>query len=74
MLHVLVPLLDGFRARYPEVQLELNSNEGIIDLIEMDADIYYDDLGKDIRVEEIPDDLKEKAEEYHQEQIGRAHV
>ena len=39
----------------------------IIDLVEMKAYVYYDDLGKDIRVEEIPDDLKEKAEEYHQE-------
>ena len=31
----------------------------------MKADIYYDDLGKDMRVEEIPDDMKEKAQEYH---------
>lgn len=31
----------------------------------MNADIYYDDLGKDMRVEEIPDDMKEKAQEYH---------
>lgn len=41
MLHVLVPLLDGFRARYPEVQLELNSNEGIIDLIEKRTDVAF---------------------------------
>ena len=33
MLHVIVPLLEGFRARYPQVELELNSNEGITDLI-----------------------------------------
>lgn len=39
MLHVLVPLIEGFRARYPEVQLELNSNEGITDLIEKRTDV-----------------------------------
>jgi len=37
---------------------------GIIDLINMEADIYYDDLGKDMRVEPIPEDMVEKAEEY----------
>lgn len=39
MLHVLVPLLAGFRARYPEVELELDSNEGITDLIERRTDV-----------------------------------
>ncbi|MBV4458706.1 LysR family transcriptional regulator [Pseudomonas sp. COR58] len=39
MLHVIVPLLEGFRARYPDVELELNSNEGIIDLIERRTDV-----------------------------------
>jgi DNA-binding transcriptional LysR family regulator len=39
MLHVLVPLIEGFRARYPEVELELNSNEGITDLIEKRTDV-----------------------------------
>ncbi len=37
---------------------------GIVDLMNMEADVYYDDLGKDMRVEEIPADLKDKAEEY----------
>lgn len=41
-----------------------DSFKGIIDLIEMKAYMYYDDLGKDIRCEEIPDDMKDKAEEY----------
>ena len=41
-----------------------SSFRGIIDLINMEADIYYDDLGKDMRVEPIPEDMKEKAEEY----------
>ncbi|MDR2334408.1 MAG: LysR family transcriptional regulator [Burkholderiaceae bacterium] len=41
MLHVLVPLIAGFRAEFPDVQLELNSNEGIIDLIEKRADVAF---------------------------------
>jgi len=41
MLHVLVPLLDGFRVRYPDVQLELSSNEGIVDLIENRTDVAF---------------------------------
>ena len=41
-----------------------SSFRGIIDLINMEADVYYDDLGKDMRVEEIPEDMREKAEEY----------
>ena len=50
------------------IQLPIGAEDtfrGIVDLIEMKADIYYDDLGKDMRVEEIPDDMKEKAQEYH---------
>jgi DNA-binding transcriptional LysR family regulator len=39
MLHVLVPLIEGFRARYPDVELELASNEGITDLIEKRTDV-----------------------------------
>ncbi len=39
MLHVIVPLVAGYRARYPQVELELNSNEGIIDLLERRTDV-----------------------------------
>ena len=49
------------------IQLPIGSEEtfkGIIDLVEMDADIYYDELGKDMRVEDIPEDMMELAEEY----------
>jgi len=41
MLHVIVPLLAGFYARYPQVELELNSNEGITDLIEKRTDVAF---------------------------------
>ncbi len=43
--------------------------KGIIDLMTMEADIYYDDLGKDMRVEEIPEDMKDLAEEYREKMI-----
>ena len=49
------------------VQLPIGSEDsfkGIIDLVDMEADIYYDDLGKDMRVEPIPADMLEKAKEY----------
>ena len=39
---------------------------GIIDLVEMNADVYYDEMGKDMRVEEIPEDMHELAEEYRE--------
>jgi DNA-binding transcriptional LysR family regulator len=39
MLHVIAPLVAGYRARYPQVELELNSNEGIIDLLERRTDV-----------------------------------
>ena len=41
MLHVIVPLVEGFRQRYPQVQLELNSNEGFIDLLEKRTDVAF---------------------------------
>lgn len=41
MLHVIVPLVDGYRARYPRVELELNSNEGFIDLMEKRTDVAF---------------------------------
>ena len=43
--------------------------KGIIDLVEMKAYVYYDDLGKDIRVEEIPADMAEEAAMYHEQLI-----
>lgn len=41
MLHVIAPLADSFRQHYPQVQLELNSNEGITDLIEKRTDVAF---------------------------------
>ena len=43
--------------------------KGIIDLMTMEADVYYDDLGKDMRVEEIPEDMKEEAQQYREQMV-----
>ena len=54
------------------IQLPIGSEDtfkGLIDLVEMKAYVYYDDLGKDIRVEDIPEDMKELAEKYHTEMM-----
>ena len=42
---------------------------GIIDLMNMEADIYYDDLGKDMRVEPVPADMLDKAKEYREKMV-----
>ena len=65
--HVLDMIHDRLKCNAVPIQLPIGSEEtfkGIIDLVEMKADIYYDDLGKDMRVEEIPADMLEKAQEY----------
>ena len=58
---------ERLRCNAVPIQLPIGSEadfRGIIDLIEMKADVYYDDLGKDMRVEEIPEDMRAEAEEY----------
>ncbi len=60
---------DRLKCNAVPIQLPIGAEEtfkGIIDLVEMKAYVYYDDLGKDIRVEEIPEDMVEKAEEYRE--------
>ena len=42
---------------------------GIIDLMTMEADVYYDELGKDMRVEAIPEDMVEQAKEYREKMV-----
>ena len=58
---------DRLKANAVPIQLPIGKEDtfkGIIDLVEMKADIYYDDLGKDMRIEEIPEDMMELAQEY----------
>ena len=64
---VLGMIKDRFGCNAVPIQLPIGSEDtfkGIIDLVENDAEIYYDDLGKDVRREPIPDDMKELAEKY----------
>ena len=58
---------ERLKANAIPIQLPIGAEDqfrGIIDLINMEADIYYDDLGQDMRVEPIPADMLEKAQEY----------
>ena len=65
--NVLNMIHDRLKCNAVPIQLPIGSEDtfkGIIDLVEMDADIYYDELGKDMRVEPIPEDMMELAQEY----------
>ncbi len=65
--HVLDMVKDRLKANAVPLQLPIGKEDtfrGIIDLLEMKAYIYYDDLGKDIRCEDIPEDMVEQAETY----------
>jgi elongation factor G len=70
--HVLDMVHDRLKANAVAIQLPIGAEadfRGIIDLIEMKADVYYDDMGKDMRVEEIPEDMLEQAQEYRQKML-----
>ncbi|MCI8622549.1 MAG: elongation factor G [Provencibacterium sp.] len=67
--NVLDMIHDRLKCNAVPVQLPIGEEQffkGIIDLLEMKAYMYHDDLGKDIRVEDIPEEMQEKAEEYRQ--------
>ena len=66
--HVVDMMKDRLKCNAVPIQLPIGAEEtfrGIIDLIRMKAEVYYDDLGKDVREEEIPEDMLEQAQEYH---------
>ena len=66
---------DRLAANPVPIQLPIGKEDGfrgIIDLINMEADIYYDDLGKDMRVEPVPEDMREEAERYRSQMIESA--
>ena len=70
--HVIDMMKDRLKCNAVPIQLPIGAEDefrGIIDLVEMKAYIYYDDLGKDIRVEEIPEDMQELAQKYHEEMV-----
>jgi len=66
--HAVEMMKDRLKCNAVPIQLPIGAEEtfrGIIDLITMTAEVYYDDLGKDVREEEIPEEMKEQAQEYH---------
>ena len=65
--HVLDMVKDRLQCNAVPIQLPIGSEDtfrGIVDLVNNVAEIYYDDMGKDVREEEIPEDMKELAEKY----------
>ena len=73
--HVLDMMHDRLKCNAVPVQLPIGTEaqfKGIIDLIEMKAEVYYDDLGKDMREEDIPEDMMDLAQEYHDKLIESA--
>ena len=70
--HVVKMIKDRLKANPVPIQLPIGKEDtfrGIIDLVNMEADVYYDDLGKDIRVEPIPEDMVDLANEYRTQMI-----
>ena len=70
--HVLEMIHQRLRANAVPIQLPIGKDmtfRGIVDLMTMEADVYYDELGKDMRVEEIPEDMKALAEEYREKMV-----
>ena len=60
------------RANAVPIQLPVGKDmtfRGIVDLMNMEADIYYDDMGKDMRVEPIPEDMVDLANEWHEKMV-----
>ncbi|MGN1097548.1 MAG: elongation factor G [Clostridia bacterium] len=70
--NVVQMMKDRLKCNAVPIQLPIGAEDtfkGIIDLVEMKAYVYYDDLGKDIRCEEIPEDMREQAEKYHADMV-----
>ena len=67
--NVLNMVKERFKCNAVPIQLPIGAEDtfrGIVDLINMDAEIYYDDLGNDVRHEPIPEDMMELATKYHE--------
>ena len=70
--HVIDMIHQRLRANAVPIQLPIGKDmtfRGIIDLMTMEADVYYDELGKDMRVEEIPADMLEQAQTYREQMV-----
>ncbi len=70
--NVLRMIHDRLKCNAVPIQLPIGKEadfRGIIDLVEMKAEVYYDDTGKDMRTEEIPEDMRDLAEEYREKML-----
>ncbi len=70
--NVIQMMIDRLKCVPVPIQLPIGAEDtfrGIIDLVNMKAIIYHDEIGKDVREEEIPDDMKEKAQQYRDELV-----
>ena len=70
--HVVDMMKDRLKCNAVPIQLPIGAEDefrGIIDLVEMKAYIYTNDLGTDIKVEDIPEDMKDKAQQYHDDMV-----
>ncbi len=70
--HVIDMIHQRLRANAVPIQLPVGKDmtfRGIVDLMTMEADIYYDDLGKDVRVEPIPEDMVDLANEWREKMV-----
>ena len=66
--NVIAMMKDRLKCNAVPIQLPIGAEDtfkGVIDLITMRAEVYYDDLGKDVRDEDIPADMMDQAQEYH---------
>ncbi len=66
--NVVAMMKDRLKCNAVPIQLPIGVEDtfrGIIDLVTMRAEVYYDDLGKDVRDEDIPADMMDQAQEYH---------
>ena len=70
--NVVQMMKDRLKCNAVPIQLPIGAEDtfkGIVDLMTMRAEVYYDDLGKDVRDEDIPEDMMEMAQEYHDKMV-----
>ena len=70
--HVIDMIHQRLRANAVPIQLPIGKDmtfRGIVDLMTMEADVYYDELGKDMRVEPVPEDMMEQAQMYREQMV-----
>ncbi len=70
--YVVKSIREGLGANAVPIQLPIGQEDsfrGVVDLVEMKAHVYYDDMGKDVRVEEIPADMLEECKQYRQQMV-----